>query len=323
VSGPVEKGPAYLNAAAIAAAVPPAAAVEAVESALRGGVDPAEDVPRSVVPVRAGQLLLMPSESEQHVGVKVASVSAGNPARGLARISATYVLLDGETLRPLALLDGVALTALRTPAVSVAAVSPWLRRFDHPARLVVFGAGPQGVGHVQTLAAVSPLVGVDIVVRNPERVRLPDLAVDVRVLAAADGAVEAALREADVVVCATTARTPLFDSSLLGDGTVVIAVGSHEADAREVDGALFGRATVVVEDVATARRECGDVVMAEAEGRLDPRSLVPMRDVVMGRVPPGSTPVLFKGSGMSWEDLVVAEAVVARIRSEAGRGQAG
>ena len=93
-----------------------------------------------------------------------------------------------------------------------------------------------------------------------------------------------ALRSADVVVCATSARAPLFDSALLRDDVVVVAVGSHEPDARELDAALLGRATVVVEDVATALREAGDVVLAIAEGALDPADLVPMRDVVTGAV---------------------------------------
>jgi ornithine cyclodeaminase len=56
----------------------------------------------------------------------------------------------------------------------------------------------------------------------------------------------------------------VFDSGLLRDDVVVVAVGSHEPDARELDGRLLGRASVVVEDVATALREAGDVVLAIA-----------------------------------------------------------
>lgn len=303
-------GPPYLDAAAIAAALPPAVAVDAITSALRRGVDPAGDLARTVVPVRAGQLLLMPAESDRHVGVKVACVAPGNHARGLPRISAAYLLFDARTLRPVALLDGVALTTVRTPAVSVAAVLPWLHWLRRPARVVAYGAGPQGVGHVLTLSALIPLAPVHFVVRDPSRVRLPDLPVETHVLSVAHPEVAAALRAADIVVCATTARTPLFGSELLADNVVVIAVGSHEPDAREVDAALCGRATVVVEDVATARRECGDVVLAEADGALDASDLVPMREVALGRVEPTRWPVLFKGSGMAWEDLVVAEAAL-------------
>jgi ornithine cyclodeaminase len=121
------------------------------------------------------------------------------------------------------------------------------------------------------------------------------------------------LRSADVVVCATSARSPVFDSALLREDAVVIAVGSHEPDARELDAPLLGRATVVVEDVATALREAGDVVLAIAEGTLTPVDLVPMRDVVSGAVAvPADRPLVFKSVGMSWQDLVVATAVVAR-----------
>ncbi|MGI5240962.1 ornithine cyclodeaminase family protein [Dactylosporangium sp. CA-139066] len=291
----------YFSAADIARRVPPAAAVAAIESALRGPVDPAAGVPRSSVPVPAGELLLMPAASAAHAGVKIAAVAPANPARGLPRISAVYVLFDGPTLRPVALLDGAALTALRTPAVSVAAIRPSLPA--GPLRAVVFGAGPQGTGHIAALSAVAQLSAVAVVVRHPDpgsgflRAGTPEVA--------------AALEAADVVVCATTARTPLFDSALLRDTAAVIAVGSHEPDAREVDAALCARAAVVVEDPATALRECGDVILAVAEGALSPTDLIPMRTAVRSAARPGNGIVLFKGSGMAWQDLVVAEAVAA------------
>ncbi|MET7402598.1 ornithine cyclodeaminase family protein [Dactylosporangium sp. NPDC005572] len=289
----------YLDAAEIARRVPPAAAVAAVEAALRGGLDPAAGVPRSSVRLPAGELLLMPASSPAHAGVKLAAVAPGNAALGLPRISAVYVLFDGATLRPVAFLDGTALTTLRTPAVSVAAVRPALPA--RPLRVVVFGAGPQGVGHVETLAAVADLATVDVVVRTPARVSVPW-----PVLEAGSPPVAEALRAADVVVCATTARTPLFDSALLSPSAVVVAVGSHEPDAREVDAAFCARATVVVEDVGTALRECGDVIQAIAEHALTRDDLVPLTEAATCRAP-----LLFKGSGMAWQDLVVAEAVLA------------
>ena len=120
-----------------------------------------------------------------------------------------------------------------------------------------------------------------------------------------------ALQSADVVVCATSARSPVFDSALLRDDAVVVAVGSHEPDARELDAALLGRATVVVEDIATALREAGDVVLAIADGTLTADDLVPMRDVLTGAIAlPADRPLVFKSVGMSWQDLVVAAAVV-------------
>ncbi len=305
--------PRYVDAATITACLPPDAAVEAVLAGLRGGVDPSADVPRSAVPLRQGDLLLMPAQSSSSVGVKLATVAPGNPARGLPRISAAYVLFDAETLRLTDLLDGVALTNLRTPAVSVAAVKPWLDRFDEPLRIVAFGAGPQALGHLETVAAVHSVASSAMVVRQPDRVEVPTSLSATRVLAAGDAIVSSLLEEAHLVVCATTARAPLFDSRLLGDRAIVVAVGSHEADAREVDSAFCARACVIVEDRQAALRECGDVIQAIGEGALGPDDLVPLRDVALGNRTPADEPVFFKGSGMSWEDLVVAEAVLARL----------
>lgn len=302
--------PLFLDAGAVRAACPPAAAVAAIEAALAGGLDPALDLPRVPVDVTGGQLLLMPSEAgATSAGVKVVTVAPGNPARGLPRIQAAHLQFDRETLALVAVLDGAALTTLRTPAVSVAAVRRHLP--ERPLRLVVMGAGPQALGHAATFGAVRPLAGVSYLVRDPARVSL-----DAEVLELGAPPAEAALAAADVVVCATSARAPLFDSAVLRDDVVVVAVGSHEPQARELDAGVLARGTVVVEDVATALREAGDVVLAIAEGGLTAGDLVPLRDVVTGTVvPPGDRPLVVKTVGMSWEDVVVADAVLAAVRA--------
>lgn len=299
-----------LDAAMVTAALSPARAVTAITEALRAGLDPATDIPRSAAHTSRGHFLLMPSESTRFAGVKVATVAPGNPADGLPRIHASYLLFDAHTLAPRAILDGTAVTNLRTPAVSVAAALPFLRGFTQPLQVLVFGAGPQAVAHVNTIAAVvdRPLAQVSFVVRNPSGV-----AEDARrrgdVLAAGSGAARQALTSAHVVVCATTAREPLFDSRDVLPGTVVLAVGSHEPDAREVEGALLARSLVIVEDVAAALREAGDIVLARDEGTFDPSEMVPMKDVVDGSLGASAgAPIVVKTVGMSWEDLVIAEA---------------
>ena len=291
----------FLDADSVAA-LGPAAAVRAVTDALRGGLDPAADPARVPVGLTRGQVLLMPSEASTADGIKVVTVAPDNPAHGLPRIQAAYLLFDRETLALRTVLDGTALTTLRTPAVSVAAVLRWLP--DRPLRVAVIGAGPQATAHVSTLAAVRPLESATYLVRAPSRTPLAAVGLG-------SPQADETLRSADVVVCATSARTPVFDSRLLRDDAVVVAVGSHEPDARELDAALLGRATVVVEDVATALREAGDVVLAIAEGTLTSGDLVSMRDVVTGAVAvPVDRPLVFKSVGMSWQDLVVAAAVV-------------
>jgi ornithine cyclodeaminase len=292
----------YLDAAAVAGLGYPAA-VAAITEALRSGLDPGRDPARTAVELSHGQFLLMPSESDSAAGVKVVTVAPGNPARGLPRIQAAYLLFDPITLGLTAVLDGAALTSLRTPAVSVAAVLPHLP--PGPLRLAVVGSGPQATGHADAFGSLRPC-DVTYLVREPGRAGREAVRLGSR-------AAVKALRAADVVVCATTARTSVFDSALLGDDVTVVAVGSHEPDARELDAALLSRSTVVVEDVGTALREAGDVVLAIREGALAPDDLVPLRDLAAGaRTAPEGRPLVFKSVGMSWEDLVVAEAVLAR-----------
>lgn len=297
----------YIDAATLAARVPAAVGVAAIEDALLGGLDPEADPPRGITDVPAGQFLLMPSVAGASAGVKLATLAPANPERGLPRIQALYVLLDGATLTPVALLDGTALTTIRTPAVSAVAVRH-LSRSD-AARLVLFGTGPQAWGHVEALRAVRPISSILVVGRRPERVddlvrHCRDAGVDARAGVADD------VRDADIVACCTTARTPLFDGDLLPPAACVVAVGAHEPDAREVDGATVRRSTVVVESRASARREAGDVIMAVAEGAVgDDVVAGNLADLVHGRVATArGRPTLFKSVGMSWEDLAVAAA---------------
>ncbi|MDR1834019.1 MAG: ornithine cyclodeaminase family protein [Propionibacteriaceae bacterium] len=281
----------FVTADEIAQAVSPLAAVEAIEAELRAGLDVAALPPRAAVPISNGEWLIMPAETSTAVGIKALTVAPQNPARGLARIQGLYILYDRDTLAPTAVLEASSLTAIRTPAVSVAAIRPRLR---DGMDALVFGNGPQALGHIATLRAVVELGEVTQVTRSNPVADLPS-----------------ALAKADVIVCCTTAREPLFDSAPVRDDAILIAMGSHEAAARELDSAIMGRAQVVVEDAATALREAGDVVFAVNDGTLDPAALVNMSDTVNGRVPLATDrPVVFKSTGMAWEDLVIAELAV-------------
>jgi ornithine cyclodeaminase len=281
----------FLDAGEIERRLPPRDAADAIEVALAAGLDPEADPPRSALPVGAGQLLVMPSAAAGPGVVKLVTVG------GRPRVQGLCVVFDRSTLAPAAVLDGIALTTLRTAAVSAVAV----RRLADPAarRMLVFGRGPQARAHVRAVEAERPIEQVDLVGRDRSGVD-----------------VDALVAGADVICCCTTARRPLFDGSLVADGATVVAVGSHEPDARETDDALAGRSTVVVESRASAFREDGDILLAVASGALDPGAVRTLADLVRSTapgLPPG--PRFFSSTGMAWEDAVVAAAVV-----EAGLG---
>lgn len=117
----------------------------------------------------------------------------------------------------------------------------------------------------------------------------------------------AALQRADVVVCATTSRRPLFVAGDVSDRCVVVAVGAHDPDAWEVPPDLATRSQVVVEDPVTALREAGVVRAAVQTGQLQTGELVGLRDLVRGDASAvDDRPLLFVSVGMAWEDLAVA-----------------
>ncbi len=315
--------PRFISADEIHTSFSFASAVEAIEAALRNGLDPAADLPRSILPIDKGELLVMPASSAEGSGIKVLTIAPNNPALNQPRIQGLYLLFDKENLSVSSILDGAALTTFRTPAISFAAIRSALNKSSHDYSVLIFGSGPQAISHVQTLSTIAPkelaIKNVTFIVRDLDKAakRIPDRSqlglgdkCQIHILGAGNAEMNSHLERADLVIAATTARTPLFNSSLLKQKVVVIAVGSHEKNVREIDSALVSRAQVVVETRASALREAGDVIMAIAEGAITGDSLVELSDVVCGRtVLNFEEPILFKSSGMSWEDLVIARAI--------------
>jgi ornithine cyclodeaminase len=299
-----------IGAQTIAERVSMAAAIAELQRVLRAGFDPEGDLPRGILDVPNGQLLLMPAAVDGAVGQKFASVAPGNPARGLERIQALYILLDGTTLAPTAILDGTALTSLRTPAVSAACVD--LLAKPDAGDAVIFGTGPQAVRHVEALQAIRPLRSVQLIGRNAEHAERAaqearQYAPDARITVGTPDVVH----DADLIVCATTASDPLFSSGLVRDDATIVAIGSHEPQKAELDPALVGRSQVIVESRRVGTTEAGDVVRALEAGTLREADLVTMHDLFTGAVSPAmDRPRIVKTCGMGWQDLATARLAV-------------
>lgn len=271
------------------------------------------DPPRAALSARTGQLLVMPSTSTGHIGVKLVTVAGPHSRPNTPRIQGIHVQFDAASLAPCAVLDGIALTNTRTAAVSVVA----LRTLADPSSrdLLVFGAGPQASSHVRGICAEWPIDRVRVVSRRVENAHRC-----VDELAAALGSIDISaltpddirMSDADIVVCATTADSPVFERPPR-DGATIVAVGSHSPTARELPGALMQRAYVAVEDRATAMREAGDILMAISEGFMTEHDIdADLAELVRGAVCDADGPRVFKSVGMAWQDAVVASAILAR-----------
>lgn len=306
-----------MSGAEIEAALDDLRLVEALREVFRSG---AVAPPRHhhAVPAPGGgeaALLLMPAwEAQRHLGVKVVTVFPGNAARGLPSVFGSYVLLDGTTGAPLALLDGTALTRRRTGAASALAAT-YLARPDS-ASLLMVGTGAMAPHLVRAHAALLPLREVRIWGRHREkaealasRLTHPGL----RVAPAAD--LEAAAREADVISCATLATEPLVRGDWLRPGTHVDLVGGYTPLMREADDEAVRRARVFVDTRAGALSEAGDIVQPLARGILREQDIADLFDLARGTRPGRRSPdeiTLFKSVGSALEDLAAARLAVER-----------
>lgn len=328
----------FLDADAVRRALPFDVAMDALDAALRADVDPELDGPRLFSDAPGGEFLLMPAQGSEFSGLKALTVAPGNPARGLEKIQGLYILYSSDSLAPVAVLEGACLTAIRTPAVTLsavralAAIAPEGAELPAEPRILIFGAGVQALGHIQAARIAFPGARFDVVGRRPERVAA--LITEVLAESLADSLadsqnspegpaaaaevrdrthdVDAAVREADIIICATSASSPLFDGSLVRSHAIVAATGTHGRELREADDQLVSRSDVFVEGRGSAQRENGNLATTFTEADWRDRPPANLRDLAQGRVTrTAGKPAFYTGVGMSWEDLVCATAAYA------------
>lgn len=259
-------------------------------------------------------LLLMPAwtasgETGGYVGVKIATVYPGNTTRGLPSVTASYLLLDGASGAPLAMIEGGALTLWRTAAASALAAS-YLARED-ATQLVMIGAGALAPYLIDAHASVRAIKSVAIWNRNRERAEnLVSSLAGKPYRAEAVGDIEAAVRAADIVSCATLSSETLVKGAWLRTGAHLDLVGAFTPAMRESDDEAVRRARVFVDTRDGALREAGDIVLAVQSGAIGETDICGdlfglCRGEVAGRLTSDEV-TLFKSVGTALEDLAAA-----------------
>ena len=186
------------------------------------------------------------------MGMKLVSVRADNPSKGLPLVPATVMLLDAPTGQVQAILSGTYLTGARTAAGSAVATH-LVSANKELTHLVVFGAGLQAKCHMEALSCVQPSISkITIVNRSFKRANdlIEEFPSNIKgnvVLLEDTHGIQQALNDADVVVVCTNTETPLFDGSWLSPGCHVNGVGSYTPAMQEVDETLVHRCRVLVD----------------------------------------------------------------------------
>ena len=327
ISGVKTLGPADIRRS-----LPMDKAVEAMRTAFAShAAGRIQSPPRSVLHTggKRGATLVMPASLEfgdpALAVVKVVSVFPDNKPQGFRSIHGTLLAIDASTGVPLALLDGAALTAIRTAAACGLATDLLARRDSRV--LAVFGSGVHARTQVRAMRAVRPIE--DVRIFNPNLRSAQSMATEL----SSDpipggyrsvGSAHEALDGADIACAATTSPVPVFQDAEVPAGIHINAIGSFHAGDREVPGATVARARLVVDDIESALEEAGDVLMPMAEGlfgedhiHCDLGSLV--RGLASGRALDTEL-TFFKSVGIAAQDVVATQAVL-REAARLGLGE--
>ena len=246
-------------------ALPFPALIAAIERMFAGGC---EVPPRHVHRIGSGQetgtVLIMPAWHGDYMGIKTVNIFPGNAAHGLPGLFSTYVLYSAATGEPLAQIDGDEITSRRTAAASALAARYLARRDAR--RLLVVGSGRVARLLPDAYRAVLPIDNITVWSRKPDAAcRMAAQ------LSAAGGTVRAtehlaqAVRQADVVSCATLATAPVVEGAWLGPGSHLDLIGGFTPQMREADDACFAGSRLYV-DTAEALQKSGDLLGPMSRG---------------------------------------------------------
>jgi len=318
----------FLSAADVKKALPMNEAVDAMKTAFSRLSSGMADSPlRSVLEMKKenGTALFMPAyiQGQDIVSLKTVMVHNNNPSKNLPMIHALVTVFDADTGRPLAVMDGEELTAIRTGAAAGLA-SELLSREDS-AVLTVIGAGRQAFSQAAAVLAVRNIR--EILIIDKDIKRAANLAVELKSiydLKTAAYSDSSAVKNADIICTVTPSQNPVFDNSELKAGAHINAMGSYRPDMQEIPAETMGRALVVADSRDACLQEPGDIISAIKEGYFTENDIhAEIGEIVSGRFPGRENQqqiTLFKSVGNAVQDLMAA-AVILKNAEEMNLGQ--
>jgi len=269
---------------------------------------------RSRIETASGVALFMPAylQDSADLAVKIVSVYNRNPDLGLPTVSAIVVALEAKTGRPLAIMNGTWLTALRTGAASGVATELLARR--DASTVALFGAGVQA--RTQLLAVCTVRDVREVRVYDPSFFKAESLADDMGGLGVVPSKVtpvntpKEAILDADIVVTATTSTRPVFNSKDVMPGAHINGIGSYTPEMQEIDPETVRRAKIVVDSREACLAEAGDIIIPLRQGLISESHIY----AEIGEIINGSKPgresarevTLFKSVGNAVQDAAVA-----------------
>jgi ornithine cyclodeaminase/alanine dehydrogenase len=314
----------FLSKSQVSSILSMAESIKAVEEAFREFALGTASMPTRLslsIPEKQGWLGVMPAYLA-HAGAlatKIVTVYQENTTRhGIPNVLASVILNDVETGRVQAIIDGSQITAMRTGAVSGVATK-YLARTD-ASRVGIFGAGVQARKQLQAVCEVrrirSALV-YDTVKESAEHFIADSARADMTVSAA--DSPEEVVQKSDIIVTATTSKTPVFSGRHLKPGTHINAIGAFTPDAREVDNETISTSKIVVDSVEAVVAEAGDIIIPLKEGIIQRQNVwAELGEIVSGKKvgrTSNKETTFFKSVGLGIQDAAVAMIVFKKAQS--------
>jgi len=316
-----------LTANDVRKALPMSEVIEAMKRAYSSLSDGKAEVPlrtRLSIPSYEAITLIMPAyvqtDETEALAVKVVSLFPKNPARGLAFIQAAVIAFEADTGRPMALLEGTSLTAIRTGAGSGAAID-LLARPDS-CIVAIFGAGAQGRTQLEAACSVR---GIDKAwIFDPDLDKAKAFAKEM----AGQGPIpqdlkpasisQEAVAEADIICTATTSVSPVFEDKDLKPGAHISSIGSYTPEMVEVPAETIRRAKVIVDSRSACLEEAGDLIQPMRAGLFDESHIhAELGEIVLGRKPGRQSDdeiTYFKSVGIAVQDAMAAQVALSNAR---------